>query len=83
MSLTGEDDKQTDLYVFEGEDYKSKKQNTDKIPYSFIDIGSRERKQLSYDIDKYYRDALNIAPPTKEKKKLKGWRALGNGGYDH
>lgn len=38
---------------------------------------------MSYDIDKYYRDALNITTQTKEKKKLKGWRAQANGGYDH
>ena len=39
---------------------------------------------MSYDIDKYYREALNIpAPQTKEKKKLKGWKAHANGGYDH
>jgi hypothetical protein len=46
---------------------------------------------ISYDIDRYYREALTNggqprdpnAPPPKEKKKLKGWRALVNGGYDH
>ena len=45
---------------------------------------------ISYDIDKYYREALTSgqpkdpnAPPGKEKKKLKGWRAIANGGYDH
>lgn len=59
--------------MFEGEDYKGKKaQNAD---IDFIDIGQRERKQLSYDIDKYYREALNITTQTKEKKKLKGWKA--------
>lgn len=38
---------------------------------------------MSYDIDKYYREALNIPTQSKEKKKLKGWKAQMNGGYDH
>ncbi len=38
---------------------------------------------MSYDVDKYYREALNIPTQSKEKKKLKGWRAAANGGYDH
>lgn len=38
---------------------------------------------MSYDIDKYYRETLNITTQPKEKKKLKGWKALANGGYDH
>ena len=83
VSLTGDDwDTQanTTLYTFEGHDYKRKQQTES----DFIDIGQRERKQLSYDIDKYYREALNMPTvPVKEKKKLKGWRASANGGYDH
>ncbi|CDW88930.1 probable global transcription activator snf2l1 isoform 2 [Stylonychia lemnae] len=82
VSLTGEDEKQTDLYTFEGQDYK-KKQVPQAQEIDFIDIGQRERKQLSYDIDKYYREALNQPTQTKEKKKLKGWKAQANGGYDH
>lgn len=69
--------------MFEGQDYK-KKQPVINNEMELIDIGQRERKQLSYDIDKYYREALNINPAqTKEKKKLKGWKAQANGGYDH
>lgn len=63
VSLTGEDEKYTNLYEFEGEDYKKTKNANNIIKTQdsdFIDIGQRERKQLSYDIDKYYREALNI-----------------------
>ena len=38
---------------------------------------------MSYDIDKYYREALNMPTQTKEKKKLKGWKASNGGGYEH
>lgn len=38
---------------------------------------------MSYDIDKYYREALNLPTQTKEKKKHKGWKALNGGGYEH
>ena len=75
ISLTGEDEKQTYLYEFEGEDYKKGKQVVPQTELEFIDIGQRERKQMSYDIDKYYRETLNITTQTKEKKKLKGWKA--------
>jgi hypothetical protein len=90
VSLTDQDDRQqsTGLYTFEGQEYK------DDTPMAttnmeFIDIGQRERKHITYDIDKYYRDALttgggqNSGQPPKEKKKLKGWRLTANGGYDH
>ena len=42
VSLTGEDEKTTYLYEFEGKDYK----NAGAVPKesSFIDIGQRERK---------------------------------------
>jgi len=84
VSLTGEDEKYTSLYTFEGEEYSKKKINSAEQAVDFIDFGPRERKQLNYDIDKYYRNAFNtpsVAP--KEKKKLKGWRLIANGGYDH
>jgi len=51
-----------------------------------VDIGQRERKAQNYDIDNYYRKAFNTQAPNanpKEKKKLKGWRSIANGGYDH
>ena len=69
------------MYFFEGEDYKNK-QKLDVGEIGFIET-SRERKQKAggYDIDQYYRVAFNV--PVKDKKKLKGWRALANGGYDH
>lgn len=69
------------MYFFEGEDYKNK-QKIDAGEIGFIET-SRERKQKAgvYDIDQYYRVAFNV--PVKDKKKLKGWRALANGGYDH
>lgn len=38
VSLTGEDEKQTDLYMFEGQDYK-KKPNVPVQDSDFIDIG--------------------------------------------
>jgi len=42
---------------------------------------------ITYDIDKYYREALNQNPnpsgSSNPKKKLKGWRLACNGGYDH
>ena len=82
VSLTGEDDKHSNLYMFEGQEYKRKYIHTNS-DLDFVDIGKRERNQMSYDIDKYYRDALNIPTQTKEKKKLKGWKAAANGGYDH
>jgi hypothetical protein len=62
------------LYEFEGEDYKKGKQLMALSDNKFIDIGQRDRKQLSYDVDKYYRDTLNIQTTTKEKKKLRGWK---------
>lgn len=83
VSLTGDEDPRHSLYTFEGQEYK-KAVAPGEI--DFVDIGQRERRQLlSYDIDKYYRDTLNApsGQPGKEKKKLKGWRALCGGGYDH
>ena len=68
------------MYYFEGEDYKQK-QKLDIGGLGFIQT-SRERKRGGiYDIDQYYREAFNV--PVKDKKRLKGWRILANGGYDH
>jgi len=39
VSLTGEDEKNTGLYMFEGEDYKSKKTANGNPELDFIDIG--------------------------------------------
>ena len=39
VSLTGEDDKQTNLYEFEGEDYKKKVLGVGSGEKDFIDIG--------------------------------------------
>jgi len=85
VSLTGEDEKYTNLYEFEGEDYKKNKNQAAniKVQDDFIEIGQRERKIQNYDVEKYYREALNIPTSTKEKKKLKGWKAIANGGFDH
>lgn len=74
------------MYMFDGENYYGKKKDEellteDKI--EIIDFGARERKPQSYDINKYYREALNIPSITKEKKKLVGWRQQANGGYEH
>jgi hypothetical protein len=47
VSLTGEDEKYTNLYEFEGEDYKKNKGQNHVIKTQdsdFIDIGQRERK---------------------------------------
>jgi SWI/SNF-related matrix-associated actin-dependent regulator of chromatin subfamily A member 5 len=43
VSLTGEDEKQTNLYTFEGQDYK-KKGEKPVGEVEFLDIGQRERK---------------------------------------
>ena len=42
VSLTGEDDKHSNLYTFEGQDYK--KRTAVSTEADFIDIGQRERK---------------------------------------
>ena len=81
--MLGEDEKAANLYEFEGEDYKKKQGIAVAPAEEFIDIGQRERRVQSYDVEKYYRDALNIATSSKEKKKLRGWRLVANGGYDH
>jgi SWI/SNF-related matrix-associated actin-dependent regulator of chromatin subfamily A member 5 len=80
ISLTGNENDGHNMYYFEGEDYKNKQKYEGEI--GFIET-SRERKHKAggYDIDKYYRDAFNV--PVKDKKRLKGWRAIANGGYDH
>ena len=44
VSLTGDDEKQTDLYMFEGQDYKKKQDKKENQEIDFIDIGQRERK---------------------------------------
>ena len=51
------------MYVFEGENYKKfKDENFLDSSVQFIDVGSRERKAQSYDINKYYRDVeINIS----------------------
>lgn len=86
ISLTGEDEHVQSLYTFEGEDYKARAANgAPRLPAnkSFFE-SARERKQaLSYDIDKYYREAFNQQVVTKEKRKLTGWRLQANGGYEH
>lgn len=82
ISLTGnENDDGPGMYYFEGEDYKNK-HKLEGGKMGFIET-SRERKPKAggYDIDQYYREAFNV--PVKDKKRLKGWRALANGGYDH
>lgn len=81
ISLTGnEEEDGHDMYYFEGKDYK----NNQALPgnHGFIQT-SRERKPKAggYDIDQYYREAFNV--PVKDKKRLRGWRAIANGGYDH
>ena len=42
VSLTGEDEKHSNLYTFEGQDYK--KRTAVSTEADFIDIGQRERK---------------------------------------
>ena len=82
ISLTGnETDNGPGMYYFEGEDYKTK-QKVEGRSMGFIST-TRERKPKAggYDIDQYYRDAFNV--PIKDKKRLRGWRAIANGGYDH
>lgn len=89
VSLTGDDpaeaSKQSKLYTFEGQDYKK---DGDKNPLSdFIDIGPRrERPTQNYNIDSYYKNALDIKDkkPTEPhiKKVVHGWRAS-NRGHDH
>lgn len=74
------------MYMFDGENYYPKKKEEellteDKI--EILDFGSRERKQQNYDINKYYREALNIPVIVKEKKRPAGWRQQANGGYEH
>jgi HAND len=93
VSLTDQDDRQqsTGMYIFEGQEYKKAVQPepAENSALDFIDIGQRERKvNISYDIDRYYREALTTNPnsssnPQNPKKKLKGWRLICNGGYDH
>ncbi len=74
------------MYVFDGENYYSKKKDEelltdDKI--EIIDFGAREHKLQNYDVNKYYQRALNIPTVQREKKRPIGWRQQANGGYDH
>jgi hypothetical protein len=70
---------ETNVYEFDGEDYKGKRE----AKMDFIDVGERKtKKRHTYDIDKYYRDVMNIPSP-KDKKKATGWRHQVNGGYSH
>jgi len=81
ISLTGNENSDShDIYYFEGKDYKNKQKLDGE--FGFIETW-RERKQKTgvYDIDQYYREAFNV--PVKDKKRLRGWRAIANGGYDH
>jgi SWI/SNF-related matrix-associated actin-dependent regulator of chromatin subfamily A member 5 len=80
ISLTGNENDGHNMYYFEGEDYKNKQKIDGEV--NFIET-SRDRKHKAggYDIDKYYREAFNV--PVKDKKRLRGWRAIANGGYDH
>ena len=62
------------MYLFEGENYKTKNKKEEVIPNQFIDIKRQKgNKSGTYDIDKYYQDRFNKQQGTKEKKKLKGW----------
>ena len=60
VSLTGDEpqnNRQSNLYTFEGMDYKKK--DGEEPMLDFIDIGPRrERPQQNYNIDSYYRQAL-------------------------
>lgn len=67
------------MYYFEGEDYKLKHKL--EAGEMFLETCRERKKGGIYDIDQYYREAFNV--PIKDKKRLKGWRALANGGYDH
>ena len=48
-----------------------------------IEIKREKPKNVSYDIDGYYKDFFRTPGSGKPKKKPKGWKALANGGYDH
>ena len=53
------------MYLFEGQEYKKAlpAEPAENSALEFIDIGQRERKvNISYDIDRYYREALTANP---------------------
>ena len=81
ISLTGNENNDAhEMYYFEGEDYKHKRKLNGE--FGFIEtLRERKPKAGGYDIDQYYREAFNV--PAKDKKRLKGWRAVANGGYEH
>ena len=84
ISLTGDTQNQDSLYYFEGEDYKQHGELDSAMPaLDMIEIKREKPKNVSYDIDGYYKDFFRTPGSGKPKKKPKGWKALANGGYDH
>ena len=73
--LDGKEEK--GIFEFAGENYRDKR----KDDALFIDMGTRERKRAKYDVNEYFRDAMNTgetsgmkahAADAKAKKKRKG-----------
>ncbi|KAL7468526.1 hypothetical protein ACHAXS_008749 [Conticribra weissflogii] len=57
FTLSGDLDKDgKDTFDFGGENYRDKNKDSNSL---FIDIGTRERKRTVYDVNEYFREAMN------------------------
>mmetsp|Transcript_13792 Transcript_13792/g.29113 ORF Transcript_13792/g.29113 Transcript_13792/m.29113 type:complete len:1161 (-) Transcript_13792:1566-5048(-) len=57
FTLSGDLDKDgKDTFLFGGENYRDKNKDSNSL---FIDIGTRERKRTVYDVNEYFREAMN------------------------
>uniref|UniRef100_A0A0R3SSC8 Helicase ATP-binding domain-containing protein n=1 Tax=Hymenolepis diminuta TaxID=6216 RepID=A0A0R3SSC8_HYMDI len=60
-----EDDGPDSVYIFDGEDYRTKQQNSGSLA-GWIEPPKRERK-ANYAVDAYFREALRLAEPKAHK----------------